>query len=75
MVFHRTLADAKIRGDVLAGMAGQNHVHDLTLPRRQPGDVGRRILPPGRQLAGIPRLFQGAIDAGKQFGRARSAFR
>jgi hypothetical protein len=33
MVFYRALADAKVGGDILAGMAGKNHLHDLTLPR------------------------------------------
>jgi hypothetical protein len=43
MVFCCALAGAEIRGDVLAGMAGKTHLHDLTLPRSQHGDVAGRI--------------------------------
>ena len=42
------LADAKIRGDILARVAGENQFHDLALSRRQTRDVVRRGLPPGR---------------------------
>ena len=44
-----------------AGMAGKTHLHDLTLPRRQPGDVAGRILAPGQKLARIPRDHQTAL--------------
>ena len=70
MVFHCALADAEIGGDVLAGMAGKNHLHDLTLPRSERGDVAGRILAPGQKLACIPRVFRMAIDVGKQFSAA-----
>ena len=33
MVLDSALADAQIRGDVLAGMAGEDQVHDLALSR------------------------------------------
>src|SRR5665213_2628632 len=44
MVLDGTLADAKIRGDVLAGVPGQDPLHDLALPPREASDVARRIL-------------------------------
>jgi hypothetical protein len=33
MVFDGTLADLEIRGDILARMTGQHHLHDFVLPR------------------------------------------
>ena len=51
MVLHSAFADAKIHGDLLAGMTGKDQVHDLALSRTQPRDVVGRVLPPGRQLA------------------------
>ena len=39
MVFDRSLADAEIGGDILAGMTGENAVHHLALTRRQPGKM------------------------------------
>jgi hypothetical protein len=50
MVFHGALADAKIRGDVLAGVAGENQLHDLTLPRCEARDAIRRIRPMTEEL-------------------------
>jgi hypothetical protein len=50
MVFDSALADAEISGDLLAGMASEDQVHDLALSRTQPRDVVGRVLPPGRQL-------------------------
>ncbi len=32
MVLHRTLADADICGDILAGTTVKDHLHDLALP-------------------------------------------
>ena len=75
MVLDRALADAKIRGDVLAGVAGEDQFHDLALSRSQARDVIRRSLPPGGQLGRIPRLFESALDAGEQFACGRSASR
>ena len=42
MVLDRALADAEIRGDILAGMAGEDQFHDLALSRREARDVVRR---------------------------------
>ena len=47
MVFDSALANAKIGGDVLTGVASEDQFHDLTLSRRQIRDVARRSLPPG----------------------------
>ena len=47
MVLDRALADAKVRGDILAGVAGEDQVHDLALSRREARDMVRRILSPG----------------------------
>ena len=70
MVLDSALADAKIGGDVLAGVASEDQFHDLALSRREIRDVARRSLPPGGQLARIPRLFKSALDAGEQFAAA-----
>ena len=42
MVLDGALADAEIGGDILAGVAGEDHVHDLALSRGQTRDVSRR---------------------------------
>src|SRR6185437_14628756 len=63
----RALADAEIGGGVLAGVAGEDQVHDLPLSRRESGNMVRRRLPPGKQLARISRLLERAFDAGAQF--------
>ena len=75
MVLDGPLADAEIGGNILAGLAGENQVHDLPLSRRKPGDMLRRFLVPGGQLGGVPRVVQSALDAGKQFACRRSASR
>ena len=54
MVLDRALADAEIRGDVLAGMPGEHHVHDLALPRRQAGDDVARASPARRTACSNP---------------------
>ena len=36
MGLHRALADAEVGGDILAGVAGKDHVHDLPLSRSEP---------------------------------------
>jgi hypothetical protein len=40
MVLHRSLADAQIRGDVLAGMAGKHEAKNLPLTGRQAIEMG-----------------------------------
>jgi hypothetical protein len=70
MVLDSTLADAKIGGDILAGVAGEDQFHDLALSPSQARDVVSRGLPPGEQLARIPRLFESALDAGEQIAAA-----
>ena len=69
MILDGALADAEIRGDILAGVAGENQFHDLALSRRQAGDSVGRGLPPGEQLARIPRLRQSALDAASSSSR------
>ena len=51
MVLNSTLADAKIRGNILAGMSCKDQLHDLVLTWREPRDMIRRILSPGGELA------------------------
>ena len=65
MVLDGASADAKIRGDILTGLAGKNKFHDLALSHSQTREVIRRGRPPGEQLARIPRLFESALDAGE----------
>ena len=52
MIFDSALAEMEVGGDILAGMTGKNHRHDLTLPRRQASQVDRRFRPPGGGPAG-----------------------
>jgi hypothetical protein len=51
MVLDSALADTKIRGDILVGLAREDPLHDLALSRGQSRDVVGRGLPPGEQLA------------------------
>jgi len=51
-------------------VASEDQFHDLALSRRQIRDVARRSLPPGGQLARIPRLFKSVLDACEQFAAA-----
>ena len=46
MVLDSALADAEIRGDVLAGLAGEDQFHDLALSPCQADEVLGRGLPP-----------------------------
>lgn len=55
-------------------MAGENEVHDLTLPRREAGDVIGRALPPSRQLARVPRTVESALDGGEKLRAAKRLF-
>ena len=75
MVLDSALADAEIGGDIFAGMASEDQLHDLALSRSEARDVVRRSLPRGEQLVRIPRLFESSLDAGDQFGGDRSASR
>src|ERR1019366_10225736 len=74
VILDSTLTDAKIGGDVLAGMPGEDQIHDLMLPCREAGDVARRILTPRGSLAGIPPLVKRASDTGGQFLAAPRLF-
>jgi len=57
MVFDRAPADAEIRGNILAGMAGENQFQDLALSRREAREVTHRRLPPSQQLADQLMVF------------------
>ena len=46
MVLHRSLADAQIRGDVLAGMAGKHEAQNLPLTGRQAIEMGGGVHTP-----------------------------
>ena len=65
MVLDRTLADAEVGGNVLAGVAGEHQLHNLALARGQTGEARRCGRPPNRRLGGIPSVFQGMLDAGE----------
>src|SRR6516162_4110096 len=67
MVLDCALADAEVGGNVLAGMTSERQLHDLALTRGQTREALRRRLPPNRQLARIPDVFQGMFDVGEQF--------
>src|SRR5688500_17681964 len=66
VVVDRALADAQVCGDVLAGMAGEDKIQDLTLTRRQAGDLLRSRLPPRGDLGGVAAMIEGVLDAGEQ---------
>src|SRR5277367_7073097 len=51
MVLDGALADAEVRGDVLAGLTSEHQLHDLAFSRRELREVTAHDLPPGRQLA------------------------
>ena len=51
MVLDGASVDAQIRGNILAGVAGEDQLHDLALPRCEARDAIRRFLSPGEQLA------------------------
>ena len=51
MVFDSALADAEIRCDILAGVASEDQLQDLTLSRSETRDASRRILLRGEELA------------------------
>jgi hypothetical protein len=57
MVLDRALADAEIHGDVLAGLAGEDQFHHLTLSPCQAGEVVGRRLPPYKRCANRQILF------------------
>jgi hypothetical protein len=46
MALYGALADPMIRGDVLAGMTGKDHFHDLALSRRELADPLGRVPSP-----------------------------
>ena len=67
MVLHRALADAKIRGDVLAGMPREHEIQDLPLTHRQTSEpLGGPGALRGR-WAVLPALRQRMCDAGDEF--------
>ena len=51
MVFNRALADAEIRGDNLAGLAGEHQFHDLALSLSEARNLVRRAFAPREQFA------------------------
>ena len=50
MVLDGALADAEIRGDILAVMAGEDELHDLAQARPKARDATRRVLSSSEQL-------------------------
>ena len=57
MVLDGTLTDTEVSGDVLAGLAGEDHVHDLALPRRQADQAVGRGLSPRKECIDQQILF------------------
>lgn len=50
MVLDSASAYAKVRGNVLTGVAGEDQLHDLALSRREARDAIHRVRSPGEQL-------------------------
>jgi hypothetical protein len=61
MVLDSALADAEIRGDILAGVASENQRHDLALARSE-ACAFRGMLSPGEQLAQDPLLSDQLVN-------------
>ena len=66
MVLDRALAEAEIRSDILAGVAGEDQFHDLALSRSEPRDAIRCILSMGEQLAQNVLLLNQIVHLTKQ---------
>ena len=66
MVLDRALADAEIRSDILAGVAGKDQFHDLALSRTEIRDAIRCILSMGKQLAQNILLLNQLVHLTKQ---------
>jgi hypothetical protein len=43
MVLYRALAATDVSGDVLAGVTGEHHFQDLSVPQRELGDLLRGV--------------------------------
>jgi hypothetical protein len=74
VIFDRALADAKIRGDVLARLAGEHPFHHVALSRRETSEVSRRRFSYLQQLVRILRQFESALDACDEFLAADRLF-
>ena len=74
MVFDRALADAEICGDILAWVAGEDHIHNPALLRCEFRDAIRGGGVPGGQFGRVLGLFKRALDAGEQFSAADRLF-
>jgi hypothetical protein len=66
MVLDRALADAEIRSDILAAVAGEDHSHDLVLSRTEPRDAIRCILSMGEQPTQNIMLLNNLVNLTKQ---------
>ena len=66
MVLDSALADAKIRCDILAGVASEDQLHDLALSRSETRDGIRRTPLRGEQLAQNLLLLDQPIVLTKQ---------
>jgi hypothetical protein len=66
MVLDRALAEAEIRSDILAGVAGEDQFHDLPLSRSEPRDAIRCILSMGEQFAQNVLLLNQLVHLTKQ---------
>lgn len=65
MLLNCSLADAKVRCDVLAGLARENQLHDLTLPGRQTDRVPEGCVSVREKpvfMARMPQSFPHARD-------------
>jgi hypothetical protein len=51
VVLDGALVDAKVRRDILVGVAGEDQLHDLALPRSEARDAIGCVLSPGEQVA------------------------
>lgn len=70
MVLDGTLADAKMRGDILAGTTGDNQFHDLALSWCQTRKVVSSGQPPSNERTRGPRPFGMALTVVERFAVA-----
>jgi hypothetical protein len=70
VIFHCSLTDAQIGGDILVRMPGQYTIHDLALTLCQCCDLAGRDMPNGNKLAAVAGEFYGTRDRCKKIGAA-----
>jgi hypothetical protein len=53
VILDGALTDSEIRSYILAGVTGENHLHDLALPAGEASQVIGGVFAPFRELSGV----------------------